>query len=442
LKYAGQALGEEELKVRVTVIGSGYVGLTSGSMFAELGHQVTCVDKEAEKIRLLKSGKVPFYEPGLDSLVQKHIGCNLKFTTSLASSNRAKVIMVAVGTPPAADGSPDLSFVLEATRQVVPYLKNYKVIILKSTVPVGTKQIVKDFLLAENVPRKNFDIVSNPEFLREGSAILDSFHPDRIVIGAESQKAVEITRSLYQGIECPVMVTSNEAAEMIKYAANAFLGAKISFINELAGICEKYGVDINEVARGIGYDSRIGFHFLKPGAGYGGSCLPKDLSGLISLAERTGAKASILKAVSEVNSDRPAVLVNKLIEELGDLQDRRVAVWGLAFKPETDDMRFAPALPVINLLLHEGAKVLAYDPVAAENARKLLPESVTLGPDMYETARGCDALLIITEWAEFARADLKLLKSIMKNPIIIDGRNIFSPPDVKSRGFVYRGVGR
>lgn len=428
--------------MNITVIGTGYVGLTSGAMFAELGHRVTCVDKDKDKVKMLKKGRVPFYEPGLDNLVQKHLGENLKFTTGLGSAGRAKAIMVAVGTPPAKDGSPDLGFVLEVAREIIPYLKRYRVIIMKSTVPVGTKRILEKYLLDQGVPAQNFDLVSNPEFLREGTAIYDSFHPDRIVIGSASQKAIEITRSLYQGIECPVMITSNEAAEMIKYAANCFLAAKISFINELAGISEEYGVDINEVARGIGYDTRIGPHFLKAGAGYGGSCLPKDLSGLLYLAGQAGKKALLLKAIHDVNAGQPVMVVEKAEKLLGSLKDKKIAVWGLAFKPETDDMRFAPAIPVISLLLSKQVHVSAYDPVAAENAKKLLPVSVDIYDDMYETVRDCDALIIMTEWSAFAQADLELLRDIMKQPVVIDARNIYSPADMKARGFVYSGIGR
>lgn len=428
--------------MNITVIGTGYVGLTSGAMFAELGHRVTCVDKDREKVKILKKGRVPFYEPGLDNLVQKNLGKNLNFATGPGSAGRAKAIMVAVGTPPAKDGSPDLSFVLEVARQIIPYLKRYKVIIMKSTVPVGTKRIVEKYLLDQGVPAQNFDLVSNPEFLREGTAIYDSFHPDRVVIGSTSQKATEITRSLYQGIECPVMITSNEAAEMIKYAANCFLAAKISFINELAGISEEYGVDINEVARGIGYDNRIGPQFLKAGAGYGGSCLPKDLSGLLYLAGQAGKRAPLLKAIHDVNAGQPVIVVEKAEKLLGSLKDKKIAVWGLAFKPETDDMRFAPAIPVINLLLSKQVQVSAYDPVAAENAKKLLPVSVDIYDDMYKTVRDCDALIIMTEWSAFTQADLELLRDIMQQPVVIDARNIYSPEDMKARGFVYTGIGR
>lgn len=428
--------------MHITVIGTGYVGLTSGAMFAELGHQVVCVDKDKNKIKTLKKGRIPFYEPGLDNLVQKHIGQNLKFTTGLGSAGRSKAIMVAVGTPPAADGSPDLSFVLEVARQIIPYLKKYKVIIMKSTVPVGTKRIVKKFLLNQGVPAEKFDIISNPEFLREGTAIYDSFHPDRIVIGSVSQKATEITRTLYQGIECPVMITTNEAAEMIKYAANCFLAAKISYVNELAGVCEEYGVDISEVARGIGYDSRIGPHFLKAGAGYGGSCLPKDLSGLLYLADKAGKKTPLLKAVYEINIGQPTVVVEKVEKLLGSLKDKKIAVWGLAFKPETDDMRFAPSISVINLLVDKQALVSAFDPVAAENAKKILPTAVDIETDMYTAVQGSDALIIMTEWEVFARADLGILKKTMKNHVVVDGRNIFSPEEMKDQGFIYCGIGR
>lgn len=428
--------------MKITVVGTGYVGLTTGAMFAELGHCVTCIDKDNDKIKVLKTGKVPFHEPGLDKLLQKHLGRNLKFTTGFSSIGGAKAIVIAVGTPPAKDGSPDLSYVLEVAGQLIPYLKKYKVIIMKSTVPVGAAEILQKYLLYKGVEAKKFDIVSNPEFLREGTAVFDSFHPDRIIIGSDSPKAIEITRSLYQRIECPVMVTSNKAAEMIKYAANAFLATKISFINELAGICEEYEVDISEVARGIGYDARIGHQFLRAGAGYGGSCLPKDLLGLMSLAFQAGKRTPILKAVNDVNARQTAVMVEKLESLLGSPAGKKIAVWGLAFKPETDDMRFAPAVNVIKLLLKKQAHVSAFDPVAAETARKILPHGVKICEEMYEAARECEALIVMTEWDVFVQADLNFLKQIMKKPIVIDGRNIYSPSEMKSRGFLYKGVGR
>lgn len=428
--------------MKVTIIGTGYVGLTSGAMFAELNHEVTCIDRDNNKIEILKSGKMPFFEPGLDFFIQKHLDKNLKFTNNLTSLKRAKVIMIAVGTPPAEDGSPDLRFVLEVASQIVPYLERYKVIIMKSTVPVGTSKILEKHLINSGVKRTNFDIVSNPEFLREGSAVFDSFNPDRIVIGSANQKAIEITRSLYQRIECPVLVTSNEAAEMIKYASNAFLAAKISFINELAGICEEYKVDINEVARGVGLDSRIGPHFLKAGAGYGGSCLPKDLSGLLNLAEKAGKTPRILKAVHEVNSGQPLMIVEKLEKLLGTLRHKKIAIWGLSFKPNTDDMRFAPSITVIEFLLNKQAELSAFDPVAMENAKRLLPAAVTMSADMYDTIRGCDALVIMTEWEHFTAANMKKLKELMNKPIIVDGRNVFSPTEMKALGFKYLSVGR
>jgi len=277
--------------VKITVIGTGYVGLTTGTVLAELGHRVACVDKDPRKILTLRDGRVPFYEPGLNDLIKKNLGKNLEFSTGLDSAGESEIIMIAVGTPPAENGSPDLDFVLKAALESVPFLNGYKVIVIKSTVPVGTRRIVEHVLIAGGADRSKFDIVSNPEFLREGTAVWDSFNPDRIVIGSDSQKAAEICRSLYRPIDCPVMLTTNEAAEMIKYAANVFLATKISFINELAGICEAYGVDVKEVARGIGYDKRIGHHFLRAGAGFGGSCLPKDLSGLLSMARKAGKKA-------------------------------------------------------------------------------------------------------------------------------------------------------
>ncbi len=439
-KWSCSSKGDQ--KMRITVIGTGYVGLTSGTMFAELNHEVTCVDKDEGKIETLKNGQVPFFEPGLDNLIQKHSGRNLKFTTSLSSLKTDNVVMIAVGTPPAEDGSPDLQFVLEVVKQISPYLQRYKVILMKSTVPVGTSKIVEKHLLDIGVERKNFDIVSNPEFLREGSAVFDSFHPDRIVIGSDNQKAIEITRSLYQRIDSSVMITSNEAAEMIKYASNAFLATKISYINELAGICEEYKVDINEVARGVGMDSRIGPHFLRAGAGYGGSCLPKDLSGLLHLAQKAGRNSQLLKAVQEVNTDQPLIIVEKLEKMVGSLENKKIAVWGLTFKPNTDDMRFAPSISVIKYLLQKKAAVSAFDPVGMENAKKMLPAAVTMFADMYDAIRGCDALVIMTEWELFANADIKKIKSLINKPIIVDGRNIFSPTEMNAFGFKYKGVGR
>lgn len=428
--------------MKITVVGAGYVGLTTGAMLAEFGHQVTCVDIDEEKIKILNSAKVPFYEPGLDDLVRKHINKKLKFTTGIESIDSSKVIMIAVGTPPAKDGSPDLSYVLAAIGQIVPFLKKYKVIIMKSTVPVGTKRIIQEYLLKHGVGKSKFDIVSNPEFLREGMAIQDSFHPDRIVIGTDSQKAALLAYSLYQQTESPVIITSNETAEMIKYAANAFLATKLSFINELADICEKHGVDIREVARGIGYDKRIGPHFLRAGAGYGGSCLPKDLSGLIHLAQNAGNVPSLLISVQNINSKRPERLIEKLKKVLGSLENKKIAVWGLAFKPETDDMRFAPSISLIKEMVEEKAIVSAFDPVAREKAKPLLPSCVEIHENMYEAARDSDALVIVTEWDAFKTVDLGALKKIMKKPIIVDGRNIFSRKEMKLRGFNYQGLGQ
>lgn len=428
--------------MKISIIGTGYVGLTSGAMFAELGHEVVCIDEDEDKIRSLKTGKVPIFEPGLDKLIQKHLGRNLKFTTGLSSLKSSKVIMIAVGTPPGEDGSPDLTFVLRVASQIIPYLGSYKVIILKSTVPVGTNKVIQNYLLDNGISQNIFDIISNPEFLREGTAVYDSFNPDRIVIGGNSQKAVEITRSLYQRIHSPVLVTSNEAAEMIKYASNAFLAAKISFINELAGICEEYKVDVNEVACGVGLDSRIGPHFLKAGAGYGGSCLPKDLSGLLFLAAKAGKRTPILKAVQDVNAAQPVTIVEKAEQLLGSLNNRKIAVWGLAFKPNTDDMRFAPSINVIELLVQKQAVVSVFDPVAMENAKKVIPATVTMAADMYETVRGCDALIVMTEWDIFCTADIKMIKELMNKPIVVDARNIFSPSEMNYMGFKYTGIGR
>lgn len=428
--------------MKITVIGSGYVGLTTGAMLAEFDHQVTCVDIDENKIKILENAKVPFYEPGLDDLLKKHLNRNLKFSTGLQSLISSKVIIIAVGTPPAEDGSPDLSYVLNVIQQIIPYLKQYKVIIMKSTVPVGTHRIIQEYLLNHGVDKGKFDIVSNPEFLREGMAIQDSFHPDRVVIGSDSLKAGLLTYSLYQRTESPVMITTNDTAEMIKYAANAFLATKISFVNELADICEKYGVDVQDVARGIGYDKRICPHFLKAGAGYGGSCLPKDLSGLIYLAQKAGNVPDLLVSVQNINTKRPGKLIEKLKNVLGSLENKKIAVWGLAFKPETDDMRFAPSIPLIKELVKEKALVSAFDPIAAGKAKPLLPDCVEISVNMYEAVKDADGLVIVTEWDIFKNVDFRELKKNMKKPIIVDGRNIFSLKDMKSRGFIYQGIGQ
>lgn len=427
--------------MKITVIGTGYVGLTTGTVLAELGHRVACVDKDPRKILTLRDGRVPFYEPGLNDLIKKNLGKNLEFSTDLDSAGESEIIMIAVGTPPAENGSPDLDFVLKAALESVPFLNGYKVIVIKSTVPVGTRRIVEHVLIAGGADRSKFDIVSNPEFLREGIAVWDSFNPDRIVIGSDSQKAAEICRSLYRPIECPVMLTTNEAAEMIKYAANVFLATKISFINELAGICEAYGVDVKEVARGIGYDKRIGHHFLRAGAGFGGSCLPKDLSGLLSMARKAGKKALLLQAVQEVNAGLPELIVKKTEDLLGSLSNKKIAIWGLSFKPETDDMRFAPSLPVIRLLLQKKAVLTAYDPIAMDNAKTVIPDSVSMTSTMYEAAKGCEALILMTEWDIFSKVNLKRLKKEMKKPVFIDGRNAFSPLELEKAGFLFTGMG-
>jgi len=429
--------------MKVCIVGTGYVGLTTGVMLAELGHEVYCIDMDQEKIKQLNKGVIPIYEPGVEQYLKKHLNRGLYFSTSMSDGvPRSEIIMLAVGTPPGEKGVPDLSSVLAVAKELVPFLTRYKVIINKSTVPVGTGRRISEILQDNGVDPAFFDVVSNPEFLREGTALEDSFFPDRIVIGGANPKAVQITRSLYKKIKAPVIITSLEAAEMIKYTANAFLAMKISFANEMAAICEGYNVDIIQVMEGVGLDRRIGPHFLRPGAGYGGSCLPKDLSGLLFLARQVRYRAPLLAAVEKVNDYQKARIIRKLRLALGNLKGKSIGIWGLAFKPNTDDMRAAPSLGLIRDLVNLGATVTAYDPISMPRAKPLLPPKVILANDMYQAIDGSHALVIVTEWDIFRQADLDYLKSLMRKWVIIDGRNIFDPSTMKEQNFLYFGTGR
>jgi UDPglucose 6-dehydrogenase len=432
--------------MNIAVIGAGYVGLVTGACFAEFGTSVTCVDVDADKIARLNDGQIPIYEPGLDQLVAKNKQAGrLSFTTDKRSAiEQSLVIFLAVGTPPKEDGSADLRYIDEAALDVARYMNGYKVVVTKSTVPVGTGEHLRR-LIGENQRGKfNFGIVSNPEFLREGAAIDDFMRPDRVVIGSRDEAAIAIMRDLYRPlylIETPVVITSLEAAELTKYASNAFLATKISFINEVANLCDQIGCDVHDVARAMGMDNRIGRYFLHPGPGYGGSCFPKDTTALLSVANEYGAECLIVDAAVKVNERQRARMVEKIEALTGGVKGREVAVLGLSFKPETDDMREAPSVDIIRALAERGAKVRAYDPVAAEQARKMLPE-ITYAEDEYAAAEGADCLVFMTEWNQFRALDMKRVRSLMREPRVADLRNIYDPERMRELGFEYVGVGR
>jgi UDPglucose 6-dehydrogenase len=433
--------------MQIAVIGTGYVGLVTGACFAEFGTSVTCVDVDAEKIARLNEGHIPIYEPGLDQLVSKNKAAGrLSFTTDIgAAVEQSLVIILAVGTPPKEDGSADLSFIEAAALDVARHMNGYKVIVTKSTVPVGTGERLRR-LIREQQQQFDFGVVSNPEFLREGAAIEDFMRPDRVVIGSRDEAAVAIMRDLYRPlylIETPVVITSLEAAELTKYAANAFLATKISFINEIANLCDRIGCDVHDVARAMGMDNRIGRYFLHPGPGYGGSCFPKDTTALVSVAKEYGAEARIVETVVEVNDAQRGKMVEK-IERLmgGEIEGRQVAVLGLSFKPKTDDMREAPSIEIIRALVERGARVRAYDPVAMEQAKKVLTTEIEYASDEYEAASGADALVFMTEWNEFRALDMQKIKGLMRTPRVADLRNIYEPRRMREFGFDYVGVGR
>jgi UDPglucose 6-dehydrogenase len=432
--------------MHIAVIGTGYVGLVTGACFAEFGVNVTCVDVDTEKIARLTEGIMPIYEPGLDQLVSKNTQAGrLHFTTDLRTAvEQALVIFLAVGTPPREDGSADLRFVEDAARTVARYMNGYKVIVTKSTVPVGTGEHLRRLIKESLTQRTNFGIVSNPEFLREGAAIDDFMRPDRVVIGSRDEAAVAIMRDLYRPlylIETPVVITSLEAAELTKYAANAFLATKISFINEIANLCDRIGCDVHDVARAMGMDGRIGRYFLHPGPGYGGSCFPKDTTALLSVAGQYGGESLIVEAVVEVNRRQRLKMVEKIEGLVGDVKGKTIAVLGLSFKPETDDMREAPSVDIIEALLEKGARVRAYDPVAVEQAQKVL-KGVEYAEDEFSAVEGADALVFMTEWNQFRALDMQRVKELMRAPKIADLRNIYEPERMRRLGFDYVGVGR
>ena len=432
--------------MHIAVIGSGYVGLVTGACFAEFGVDVACVDVDADKIAQLSRGQATIYEPGLDQLLQKNLQAGrLRFTTDLKSAvEPASVIFLAVGTPPKTDGSADLIFVENAARGVAAHIHSYKVVAMKSTVPVGTGKRLTA-LIQNHLPKSvDFNVVSNPEFLREGAAIGDFMRPDRVVIGSNDERATELMRELYRPlylIETPFVITSVEGAELTKYAANAFLATKISFINEIANLCERVGCDVHQVARAVGMDRRIGSKFLHPGPGFGGSCFPKDTRALSVIGRHYGSPTTIVDAVIDVNERQRRSMLPKIEKILGGLPGKRVAVFGLSFKPETDDMRDAPSIDIIRGLLEAGADVVAYDPVAQMEAEKHLPK-IEYADDEYAAATGADVLVFITEWNQFRALDMERIHKLMRNPNIADLRNIYEPADMRELGFSYVGVGR
>ncbi len=434
--------------MNVVMIGSGYVGLVSGACFAEFGANVICVDKDKLKIDALLNGKIPIYEPGLEDLVARNVKSGrLNFSLDLkASVKQADLVFIAVGTPTRrGDGHADLQYVYAAAEEVAMHLNGYTVIVDKSTVPVGTARQVERIIRKTN-PKADFDVASNPEFLREGSAIGDFMRPDRVVLGVESPRAEARLRELYRPlnlIEAPIMVTGFESAELIKYASNAFLATKISFINEISQLCEKIGADVHAVAKGMGLDGRIGKKFLHAGPGYGGSCFPKDTLALVRIAQENGASCRIVETVVEVNSAQKARMLQKIRNILGGSEhDKVIAVLGLAFKPETDDMRDAPSLSILPGLIDKGAKIKAHDPASMHEAKKLLPEGVEYCDDIYQAITGADAIVLMTEWNQYRGLDMEKIKSIMKGNKFIDLRNVYDPKTMREQGFDYVCVGR
>lgn len=429
--------------MKIAMIGTGYVGLVTGTCFAELGNEVICVDNDEKKIKMLEKGTIPIYEPGLTEMVEKNMKeGRLSFTTDIEEAAKAcSIIFIAVGTPPKPDGTADLSSVEKVSAVVADVMTEYKLVVGKSTVPVNTGKWIKKTIDLRKKSTIEYDVASNPEFLREGSAIDDFLHPDRIVIGVETEKARELLTDLYKPVDAPLLVTDIESAEIIKHASNSFLATKISFINALSIICEQSGADVQMVAKGMGLDSRIGKQFLNAGAGFGGFCFPKDLSAFIKIAEDLGYDFRLLKEVERINTKQKMRIVKKVAEHLWNLRGKKVGILGLSFKPNTDDMRYAPSIDIIGELLKEGVAIRAYDPQAMERAKEIFPD-ITYCKDPYEVCEGSDGLVILTEWDEFKELDLKKVKKLLKTPILIDGRNVFEPETARGEGFVYSGIGR
>ncbi len=429
--------------MNICMIGTGYVGLVTGTCLAHKGNHVICTDIDKYKIEQLNRGEVPIYEPGLEALIKENIkNKRLEFTHKIKEAiQKSEIIYIAVGTPPCADGSADLCYVYKAANDIATALNGYKIIVDKSTVPVGTAMKIQKIIEKNRIREVGFSVISNPEFLKEGSAIKDIFEGDRIVIGVNDEKAEKIMTELYEPFNIPIYITDVVSAEMIKYAANAFLATKISFINEIANVCESVGADVTKVAEGMGADIRIGRSFLNAGLGYGGSCFPKDVKALNALAKEVNYEFKILNAVMDVNEKQKELMVQKVLDHLKGVQNPHIGVLGLAFKPNTDDVREAPALTIIRRLTEKGVKIKTYDPIAIDNVKEILTD-IQYCDNAYEAFRDVDALLIITEWDEFKEIDLHKAKNLMKTPLIIDGRNIFEPYKMKSKGFQYISIGR
>ncbi len=430
---------------RISIVGSGYVGLVTGACFAEVGHNVICVDNNEKKIASLLAGEIPIYEPGLEDMVHRNVSARrLHFTGSIEEGvDNSEIVFIAVPTPPREDGSVDLSFIEKVAREIASVLKDYRVVVDKSTVPVKTGEKVAETIRRYNQADAEFDVVSNPEFLREGCAVADLMNPDRIVIGSNSERATNLMRGIYEPFHAPVLTTDINSAELIKHAANSFLAMKISYINAVAEICEASGADVEMVADGIGMDRRIGRNFLNAGIGYGGSCFPKDLAAFINISDHLGVPFGMLKEVQRVNAHARDRFIDKIRQKLWILKDKKLAVWGLAFKPDTDDVRNSVPIEIIEILLGEGAEVRAYDPKGMENVRdfNLIP-GVQLVDSALAAADGAEALLLATDWNEFSNVDLSELKDKMHTPLVFDGRNLFDPETMKNFGFEYYGIGR
>jgi UDPglucose 6-dehydrogenase len=437
--------------MKITVIGTGYVGLVTGTCFAETGATVTCVDKDTEKIRVLRNGSAPIYEPGLQIMIDRNVEKKrLSFSDSIAESVKdSEIVFIAVGTPPGEDGSADLSQVLDVAGEIGKAIEEYTVVVNKSTVPVGTAERVREIITREIAQRGRnirFDMASNPEFLKEGAAVEDFLRPERIVIGIDTDEAAEKMSSLYKPFMLnhhPILFMDIPSAELTKYAANAMLATRISFINEIANLCERLGADVNQVRRGIGTDSRIGSKFIYAGVGYGGSCFPKDVKALIKTAVDAGYEPNIIRAVEKTNNFQKHILAEKVRKHFGGkIRGRRIALWGLAFKPQTDDIRESPAIVFIKDILPGGVRITAYDPAAINETRRLLGDSIDYAADQYEAVKGADALVMVTEWPEFRLPDFRKVASLMKERVIFDGRNIYEPEDIMKHGFIYYGIGR
>ena len=430
--------------MKICVVGAGHVGLVTAACFAEMGHQVVCMDQDKKKLAQLRRGKPWFYEPGLAELVVKNLKKKrLTFTDKVAEGvKKSEIIFIAVGTPPLPSGDADLTAVEQVVRQIAQSADGYRLIVEKSTVPVETGRRIQQSLQMMHKRKVPIDVSSNPEFLREGSAVYDFFHPDRIVIGVETPRAQDLLEQLYKPFKAPIVVTDIASAELIKHSSNAYLSMKISFINAVSVICDKVGADVQQVARGIGQDARIGPAFLYAGIGYGGFCFPKDLEAYIRIAEKLGYDFKLLKAVKQINDDQRRILVEKVTHLLWNLKDKKIALLGLSFKPETDDLRFAPSLEIVDMLRKGGADVHAYDPQAMPEAKHLLGSKVTLAKDPYQLAKDADCLVLVTEWKQFKELDFARIKKLMRQPVLVDGRNLYDPAKMEKLGFRYEAIGR